>query len=100
MATALASPAVSLELDGPLPLDSGQALAGVIVRNDVTESELWGAVKYLQDGAAEIGLIMPGTGLEHFMDLFLDAKDAEAGRVGGTPRTSSEQWTLALDFTS
>lgn len=67
--------------------DLFEALAGVIVRNDVTESELWGAVKYLQDGAAEIGLIMPGTGLEHFMDLFLDAKDAEAGRVGGTPRT-------------
>lgn len=64
-----------------------EALAGVIVRNDVTESELWGAVKYLQDGAAEIGLIMPGIGLEHFMDLFLDAKDAEAGLTGGTPRT-------------
>lgn len=67
--------------------DLFESLAGVIVRNDVTESELWGAVKYLQDGAAEIGLIMPGTGLEHFMDLFLDAKDAEAGRTGGTPRT-------------
>lgn len=66
--------------------DLFEALAGVIVRNDVTESELWGAVKYLQDGAAEIGLIMPGTGLEHFMDLFLDAKDAEGGRTGGTPR--------------
>lgn len=64
-----------------------ETLAGVIVRHDVTESELWGAVKYLQDGAGEIGLIMPGTGLEHFMDLFLDAKDAEAGRTGGTPRT-------------
>ncbi len=64
-----------------------EALAGVIVRNDVTESELWGAVKYLQDGAGEIGLIMPGIGLEHFMDLFLDAKDAEVGRTGGTPRT-------------
>ncbi|MCW1384089.1 catechol 1,2-dioxygenase [Novosphingobium sp. KCTC 2891] len=67
--------------------DLFEALAGVIVRNDVSESELWGAVKYLQDGAAEIGLIMPGTGLEHFMDLFLDAKDAEAGLTGGTPRT-------------
>jgi len=27
------------------------------------------------------GLIVPGSGLEHFMDLFLDAKDAEARRT-------------------
>ena len=26
-------------------------------------------------------------GLEHFLDLFMDAKDAEAGLTGGTPRT-------------
>ncbi|MCM3396160.1 dioxygenase family protein, partial [Cytobacillus oceanisediminis] len=25
--------------------------------------------------------------LEHFMDLMMDAQDAEAGRTGGTPRT-------------
>lgn len=64
-----------------------QAIMTVIVRNEVTESEMWSAVKYLQDGAGELGLIMPGIGLEHFMDLVLDARDAEAGLSGGTPRT-------------
>jgi catechol 1,2-dioxygenase len=64
-----------------------EAVARVIVRFDVTESEFWGAIKYLQDSAGEIGLIVPGTGLEHFMDLYMDAKDAEAGVAGGTPRT-------------
>lgn len=64
-----------------------EATARVIVRHDVTESEFWGAVKYLQDSAGEIGLIVPGIGLEHFMDLYMDAKDAEAGLSGGTPRT-------------
>lgn len=64
-----------------------QAIMTVIVRNEVTESEMWSAVKYLQDGAGELGLIMPGIGIEHFMDLVLDARDAEAGLSGGTPRT-------------
>jgi len=64
-----------------------EATARVIVRHDVTESEFWAAVKYLQDSVGEIGLIVPGIGLEHFMDLYMDAKDAEAGLTGGTPRT-------------
>jgi len=64
-----------------------EAAARVIVRHDVTESEFWGAIKFIQDGAGEIGLIVPGIGLEHFMDLYMDAKDAEAGLTGGTPRT-------------
>lgn len=64
-----------------------EAVARVIVRYDVSESEFWGAIKFLQDGSGEIGLIVPGIGLEHFMDLYMDAKDAEAGLTGGTPRT-------------
>lgn len=64
-----------------------EAAMNAIVKYDVSESEFWQAVKYLQDGAGEFGLIVPGTGLEHFMDLYMDAKDAEAGRSGGTPRT-------------
>ncbi len=64
-----------------------EASAKIIVTHDVSESEFWGAVSYLQQGAAELGLIVPGTGLEHFLDLYMDAKDAEAGRSGGTPRT-------------
>lgn len=59
----------------------------VIARHDVTESEFWTAVKFLQDGAGEFGLIAAGTGLEHFMDMMMDARDAEAGKSGGTPRT-------------
>ena len=59
----------------------------VIVDHDINENELWSAVKFLQDGVDEYGLILPGIGLEHFMDLVMDARDAEAGRGGGTPRT-------------
>jgi catechol 1,2-dioxygenase len=64
-----------------------EAVMRTIVRHDVSEDEFWAAIKFFQDGAAEFGLIIPGVGLEHFMDLFLDAKDAEAGKSGGTPRT-------------
>lgn len=59
----------------------------LIVKHDISESEFWSAVGFLQQGAGEFGLIVPGIGLEHFMDLLMDAKDAEAGKTGGTPRT-------------
>ena len=64
-----------------------QALMTIIEKHDISESEFWQAVKFLQDGAGEFGLIAPGVGLEHFLDLHMDAKDAAAGRTGGTPRT-------------
>jgi len=67
--------------------DLVEASMNVIVKYDVSESEFWQAVKYLQEGVGEFGLIVPGIGLEHFMDLYMDAKDTEAGRSGGTPRT-------------
>jgi catechol 1,2-dioxygenase len=67
--------------------DIVEAGAEIIVRHDISEDEFWGAVNFLQKGAPEFGLLVPGTGLEHFLDLFMDAKDAEAGRTGGTPRT-------------
>jgi catechol 1,2-dioxygenase len=35
----------------------------------------------------EAGLLVAGLGLEHYLDLLLDAQDAQAGHVGGTPRT-------------
>ncbi|MGH1371714.1 dioxygenase [Planktotalea sp.] len=60
---------------------------GLIERHDLTEDEVWGAVSFLGKGAEEYGLIMPGVGIEHFMDLVLDARDAEIGIDGGTPRT-------------
>lgn len=67
--------------------DLTEAVMTLIVRHDISEGEFWQAMKFLSDGAGEIGLIVPGTGLEHFLDLYMDAKDAEAGRAGGTPRT-------------
>ncbi|PNU03184.1 dioxygenase [Novosphingobium guangzhouense] len=67
--------------------DLTESIMELIVKHDISESEFWLAMKYLADSSAEIGLIVPGTGLEHFLDLYMDAKDAEAGLTGGTPRT-------------
>jgi catechol 1,2-dioxygenase len=67
--------------------DLVEATAEIIVSHDVTESEFWSAVGFLQKGAGEFGLLAPGVGLEHFLDLYMDAKDAQAGLTGGTPRT-------------
>lgn len=64
-----------------------EAVMTVIVRHDIDENEVWAAVDFLQNGADEFGLLMPGVGLEHFLDLYRDAQDADAGRTGGTPRT-------------
>lgn len=64
-----------------------EAVMIAIVRHDVTESEFWQAVTFMQQGADEYGLIVPGIGIEHFLDLVMDARDAEAGLTGGTPRT-------------
>ena len=64
-----------------------EALMTIIEKHDIDESEFWQATKFLQDGADEFGLIAPGVGIEHFLDLHMDAKDAEAGQTGGTPRT-------------
>lgn len=56
---------------------------------DVTTEEFWTAVHYLNVLGArqEAGLVVAGLGLEHYLDLRLDAEDAERGLVGGTPRT-------------
>jgi hypothetical protein len=79
-----------------------EASMAIIVRHDISESEFWGAVNYLSESGPEMGLLAAGTGLEHFMDLFLDAKDAEAGLTGGTPRTiegpsmsRAHRWSMA-----
>ncbi len=56
---------------------------------DISMNEVWNAVAYL--GAAgrsnELGLIAPGIGLEHFLDLRLDEEERRAGLAGGTSRT-------------
>jgi catechol 1,2-dioxygenase len=67
--------------------DLTESVMQLIVKHDISENEFWLAMKYLVDSSAEIGLIVPGTGIEHFLDLYMDAKDAEAGLTGGTPRT-------------
>jgi len=64
-----------------------EALMGIVEKHDISEDEFWRATQYLQDGAGEFGLIVPGVGLEHFLDLHMDARDAEQGYAGGTPRT-------------
>ena len=64
-----------------------QAIMATIETHDISESEFWQALSFLQQGAPEFGLIAPGVGLEHFLDLYMDHKDAQAGLAGGTPRT-------------
>lgn len=61
----------------------------IIEDMEVTTEEFWKAVDYLNRMGArsEAGLLVAGLGLEHYLDLLLDAKDEAAGLVGGTPRT-------------
>ncbi len=56
---------------------------------EITDDEFWHAVDYLNrlGGRCEAGLLVPGLGLEHFLDILQDAKDAQVGLTGGTPRT-------------
>ncbi len=59
----------------------------VIDRHDISENEFWSAIAFIQTAAPELGLIVPGLGIEHYFDLMLDARDAQEARGGGTPRT-------------
>jgi catechol 1,2-dioxygenase len=56
---------------------------------DVQPDEFWTAMSYLTElgEAHEIGLLVPGLGLETFLDLRMDAAERKAGVAGGTPRT-------------
>lgn len=56
---------------------------------DVQPDEFWTAVSYLTrlGQANEVGLAVPGLGLETFLDLRLDEAERQAGLAGGTPRT-------------
>lgn len=56
---------------------------------DITPDEFWAGVNYLNDlgAAGEAGLLAAGSGLEHFLDLRMDAQDAAAGIAAGTSRT-------------
>lgn len=56
---------------------------------DITSDEYWAGVAYLNTLGArgEAGLLSPGLGLDHFLDMRMDAKDKELGVENGTPRT-------------
>ena len=56
---------------------------------DISMDEFWAGVAYIgQAGKAnELGLIVPGVVLEHFLDLRLDEAERRAGLTGGTTRT-------------
>ncbi len=56
---------------------------------DVTPTEFWTAVSYLTrlGQANEVGLLVPGLGIETFLDSVMDEKERRAGLDGGTPRT-------------
>lgn len=55
----------------------------------ISPEEFWKAVHYFNElgSRQEAGLLVAGLGLEHYLDLLMDAEDEAAGLVGGTPRT-------------
>lgn len=55
----------------------------------ITPEEFWKAVNYFNElgQRQEAGLLVAGLGLEHYLDLQMDAEDQQAGLSGGTPRT-------------
>jgi catechol 1,2-dioxygenase len=56
---------------------------------DISMDEFWAGVAYIGKAgqANELGLIVPGIVLEHFLDLRLDAAERRAGLTGATTRT-------------
>ncbi|MEG1038376.1 MAG: catechol 1,2-dioxygenase [Pseudomonas sp.] len=66
-----------------------QDAARLIEDLEISDDEFWKAVDYLNRMGSnqEAGLLVAGLGIEHFLDLLQDAKDAQAGLSGGTPRT-------------
>lgn len=56
---------------------------------NVTEEEYWSAVNLLNSlgSQTQFGLLSPGLGFDHFLDLRSDAIEAEAKRTGATHRT-------------
>lgn len=54
---------------------------------NITASEYWSGVSYIGDLGKEAGLLSPGLGLDHFMDLMIEEDMKDAGIEGGTIRT-------------
>ena len=61
----------------------------IVEEFDITPSEFWAACGYLTrlGQANEVGLLVPGLGVETFLDVVMDEKERRAGLQGGTPRT-------------
>jgi catechol 1,2-dioxygenase len=64
-------------------------ICSVIEEFDVSPSEFWSAMAYLTElgQANEVGLLVPGLGIETFLDMRMDEAERKAGLEGGTPRT-------------
>ncbi len=64
-------------------------LCRTIEEFDISPTEFWTAVSYVTrlGQANEVGLLVPGLGVETFLDLLMDDKERRAGLLGGTPRT-------------
>ncbi|TBU85568.1 catechol 1,2-dioxygenase [Phytopseudomonas dryadis] len=63
--------------------------AKIIEELQITPEEFWKAVNYLNQlgSRQEAGLVVAGLGIEHYLDMLMDAEDEQAGLTGGTPRT-------------
>lgn len=94
-AQALLANASGLDVDGGNPRLKAvvhrilREAVKIVEELDVTPEEFWKGVNYFNALGArqEAGLLVAGLGLEHYLDLLLDAQDAAAGLNGGTPRT-------------
>eukprot|EP01035_Chromulina_nebulosa_P045781 gene45781-61988_t len=56
---------------------------------DISQTEFWTGVDYFAKTGAvgEMALLIPGLGLERFLDIRADEADERAGLLSGTPRT-------------
>lgn len=53
----------------------------------INADEYWAGVEYIGDLGKEAGLLSPGLGFDHFMDLMIEEDLKAAGLDGGTVRT-------------
>lgn len=53
----------------------------------ITADEYWSGVEYIGDLGKEAGLLSPGLGFDHFMDLMIEEDLKAEGLDGGTVRT-------------
>ncbi len=54
---------------------------------NITADEYWSGVEYIGDLGKEAGLLSPGLGFDHFMDLMIEEDLKAEGLDGGTVRT-------------